>query len=179
MEIVLSYQNIIFCIIICLVKILEISLQSVKTVCMVKGERKVAAMLAFVECVLWGLVVSAVITSLSENLLWLFSYCFGYASGIYIGSFIEGRIALGTSNVQIMVSKKHVDKVEEYLKENNRGFTILDGRGSKEPMCMVIIVLPRKEVKSVMSDVLEMCENQVFVVTSEVSKFTGGYGIRK
>ena len=76
MEIV---HQISICVIICLAKILEISIQSVKTVCMVKGERKIAAVLAFIECLVWGLVVSSVITSLSENLYWLFSYCFLYS----------------------------------------------------------------------------------------------------
>ena len=45
MEIV---HQISICVIICLAKILEISIQSVKTVCMVKGERKIAAVLAFI-----------------------------------------------------------------------------------------------------------------------------------
>jgi len=176
---VIDWANIGMCFIICFAKILEISIQSVKTVCMVKGERAVAVALAFIECLVWGLVVSAIITSLSENMLWLFSYCFGYAAGIFIGSMIESKIALGTSSVQIMVNKEHANKVEAYLKEHNRGFTVLDGHGSKEAMSVVIMVLPRKDVKSIMATISEICENEVFVVTSEVSKFVGGYGVRK
>lgn len=176
MEIV---QQISICVIICLAKILEISIQSVKTVCMVKGERKIAAVLAFIECLVWGLVVSSVITSLSENLYWLFSYCLGYALGLYLGSIIENKIALGTSSVQVMVDKDHVVEVGKYLKENNHGFTILEGHGSKEEMYVVIMVLPRKEVKFIMAEIRKMCDNKVFIVSSDVSKFIGGYGVRK
>ena len=114
-EFVIDWANIGMCFIICFAKVLEISIQSVKTVCMVKGERAVAVGLAFIECLIWGLVVSSVITSLSGNMLWLFAYCFGYAAGIFIGSVIESKIALGTSSVQIMVNKEHAKKVEEYL----------------------------------------------------------------
>ncbi len=167
------------CLVICLTKIIEISIQSVKTVCMVKGHRALAACLAFIECMTWGLVVSSVITSLNSNWYWLIAYCFGYASGIYIGSFIESKIALGTSSLQIMVPDSHIKAVETYLKDKNQGFTIINGHGSKDYMSVVIIVLPRKEVKNVIKEINEIAENKAFVITSEVSNFVGGYGVRK
>ena len=167
------------CLAICCAKILEISIQSVKTVCMVKGERKLAALLGFVECLVWGFVISSVITSLSSNVWLLLSYCIGYACGLFLGSVIESKIALGTSSVQIMVDDNHIKLVENYLKERGYGFTVLDGRGSKEAMHVVIMVLARKVVKKTMRDIREMCEGNVFMVTSEISNFAGGYGIRK
>ena len=173
------FKQIMICLLICGAKILEISIQSVKTVCMVKGQKLVSAVLGFIECMVWGLVVSSVITTLSEDFTLLFSYCLGYALGLYLGSIIESKIALGTSSVQIMVSKEHIDAVEGYLKENNHGFTILDGRGSKEAMFVVIMVLPRKEVKSTIKDIRNLCGDDVFIVSSEVSKFVGGYGVKK
>lgn len=179
MQFVEVFKQIMICFLICGAKILEISIQSVKTVCMVKGQKVIAASLGFVECLVWGLVVSSVITTLSDNIFLLFSYCFGYALGLYLGSIIESKIALGTSSIQIMVGKEHISSVETYLKDNSHGFTILDGHGSKAEMYVVIIVLPRKIVKSVMTDIRGLCGNKVFMVTSEVSKYTGGYGVRK
>lgn len=167
------------CLLICGAKILEISIQSVKTVCMVKGQKVVAAVLGFIECMVWGLVVSSVITSLSDNFMLLFAYCLGYASGLYLGSIIEGKIALGTSSIQLMVNNEYIDDVGNYLKEKGHGFTILEGKGSKSEMFVVIVVLPRKEVKDFMSEIRTLCNNKVFMVTSEVSKYTGGYGVRK
>ena len=78
-----------------------------------------------------------------------------------------------------MVNKDHVLKVCKYLKENNHGFTILEGYGSKGEMYVVIMVLPRKEVKFIMAEIRKMCDNKVFIVSSDVSKFIGGYGVRK
>ena len=78
-----------------------------------------------------------------------------------------------------MVKSDKVEKVIEYLNNSNRGFTVLDGKGSKEAMSVVMIVLPRKEVKAVISDIIKLCDKEVFVVSSEVSKFVGGYGIKK
>ena len=167
------------CLAICICKIIEVSIQSVKTVCMVKGERKLAAALAFAECLLWGFVISSVISSLSSNVWLLLSYCVGYSSGLFLGSIIESKIALGTSSVQIMVDEERVKKVEKYLKEKGHGFTILDGHGSKEAMHVVIMVLARKTAKKTVQEIRKICDGHVFVVTSEISNFTGGYGIRK
>ena len=146
-------KQIVICFLICGAKVLEISIQSVNTVCMVKGQKIVAAGLGFIECMVWGLVVSSVITSLSDNFMLLFAYCLGYAAGLYLGSMIENKIALGTSNIQLMVSNKYIDCVESYLKENKYGYTVMDGRGSKEAMHVVIMVLPRKEVKNIMGEI--------------------------
>lgn len=175
----ITLELILTCLMICCAKIVEISIQSVKTVCMVKGERKLAAALAFVECLLWGFVISSVITSLSSNVFLLLSYCVGYASGLFLGSIIESKIALGTSSVQIMVDNDHIELVEKYLKEKGYGFTVLDGHGSKETMHVVIMVLARKTVKKTMQEIRKLCDGDVFMVSSEISNFAGGYGIRK
>ena len=167
------------CLIVCFAKILEISVQSVKTVFMVKGQRIQAAFLGFLECVIWGLVIASIIDTLGDNYLMLFFYCLGYSTGMYIGSVLENKIALGTTSIQLMVKSDKVEKVIEYLNNSNRGFTVLNGKGSKEAMSVVMIVLPRKEVKAVISDIRKLCDKEVFVVSSEVSKFVGGYGIKK
>ena len=55
--------HIVLCIVVCLAKIIEISIQSLKTVMMVKGERLKAALLGFIECLIWGLVIASMIAS--------------------------------------------------------------------------------------------------------------------
>lgn len=168
-----------FCLLICAAKVVEISIQSIKTVSMVKGQRTVASVLAFIECLIWGLVCASVISDLNSNYAWLLSYCLGYALGIFCGSKLESMIALGTSNLQLVVNNKYIQAVEEYLQTKEKGYTVLDGHGAKEPSHVVIIALPRKEVKKMIEDVERLCEGNVFVLTSEVSRFAGGYGIRK
>ena len=172
-------EFIVTCLIVCCAKIVEIAIQSVKTVSMVKGMKKIAAMLGFAECIIWGLVVSSIITTLNDNFLLLLAYATGYAVGLYVGSFIEARLAFGTSSVQLMVDKTRITAVEDFLKENNYGFTVLSGHGSKEEMFVVIMVLPRKSVRTTMKQIRQLCEENVFIVSSEVSKFVGGYGVKK
>ena len=167
------------CLIVCLAKITEITIQALKTCMMVKGQRLKAAGLGFVECAVWGLVISTIISTLGDNPLLLLFYCGGYAAGLFLGSTIEGKIALGTSNLELIAGDESTQKITAYLKERNRGYTVFEGHGSKDKMNMIFIVLPRRETMRTLRDIRLACDNKVFVVASEVSKYAGGYGMMK
>lgn len=167
------------CLIVCAAKIIEITIQSLKTCMMVKGQRVKAAALGFLECAIWGLVISTIIGTLGDNPILLLFYCVGYAAGLFIGSTLESKIALGTSNLQLIANDKNTKKIIDYLNENSRGYTVFSGHGSTDKMNMILIVLPRRESVRVLKEIRKMCSNNVFVVASEVSKYAGGYGMVK
>jgi uncharacterized protein YebE (UPF0316 family) len=178
-EFLASIPPIAVCLIVCLAKIVEISIQSLKTVMMVKGQRAKAAMLGFVECMIWGLVISTLVTTLGDNIVLLVFYCSGYALGLFIGSSIENKIAIGTSNLELIANDESTKKITTYLKEKGRGYTVFEGHGSIDKMNMIFIVLPRKETPRILKEIRACCDNKVFVAVSEVSKYAGGYGMMK
>ena len=178
-EILASIHPIAVCFIVCAAKIIEITIQSLKTCMMVRGEKIKAAALGFCECLIWGLVISTIISTLGDNLFLLFFYCIGYAVGLFLGSTIEGKIALGTSNLELIASGKNTEKIMAYLKANGRGYTVFDGYGSTDVMNMIFIVLPRRDTAKVLREIRALCDGNVFVVASDVSKYAGGYGMVK
>lgn len=174
-----SIHPVAVCFIVCAAKIIEITIQSLKTCMMVKGQRLKAAGLGFVECTIWGLVISTIIGTLGDNLFLLAFYCVGYATGLFLGSTLESKIALGTSNLQLIANDENTAKIIEYLKVNSRGYTIFEGKGSTDKMNMILIVLPRRDAVPTLKYIRKLCHNNVFVVASEVSKYAGGYGMIK
>lgn len=178
-EFLASLHPAVVCLIVCAAKIIEITIQSLKTCMMVKGQRVKAAGLGFAECTIWGLVISTIIGTLGDNPLLLLFYCLGYAAGLFLGSTIESKIALGTSNLELIANDDSTEKIIEYLRNNDMGYTVLEGRGSKDKMNMIFIVLPRRSSIRVLKDIRRICENKVFVVASEVSRYAGGYGMVK
>ena len=167
------------CLIICIAKIIEITIQSLKTCMMVKGQRIKAACLGFTECAIWGLVISTIIGTLGDNLFLLLFYCIGYATGLFLGSTIEGKLALGTSNLEVIAPDESTEKITAYLRERGLGYTVLEGRGSKDKMNMIFIVLARKSAARVLKELRQTCDGKMFVSVSEVSKYAGGYGTVK
>ena len=178
-EVLASLHPIVVCLIVCSAKILEISVQALKTCMMVKGQRLKAAGLGFLECVIWGVVISTIIGTLGDNLFLLLFYCIGYATGLFLGSTIESKIALGTSNLQLIANDENTQKIIEYIRSEGKGYTVFEGHGSVDKMNMILIVLPRKEMPKNLRQIRSVCDNKVFVVASDVSKYAGGYGMVK
>ena len=178
-ELLASLHPAVVCLLVCAAKIVEISIQSLKTCMMVKGQRLKAAGLGFLECTIWGLVISTIIGTLGNNLLLLLFYCVGYATGLFLGSTIENKIALGTSNLELIASDESTEKITAYLREHNKGYTVFEGHGSKDKMNMIFVVLSRKETPAVLRDIRRVSDNKVFVAVSEISKYAGGYGMVK
>ena len=176
-EFLASIHPVAVCLIVCAAKIIEITIQALKTCMMVKGQRFKAALLGLLECTIWGLVISTIIGTLGDNLFLLAFYCVGYATGLFLGSTLEGKIALGTSSLQLVANDENTDKITEYLKENSRGYTVFEGKGSKDKMNMIFIVLPRRDAVPVLKEIRRLCENNVFVVVDDVNKYAGGYGM--
>ena len=161
-EFLASIHPVAVCFIVCLAKIIEITIQSLKTCMMVKGQRLKAAGLGLLECTIWGLVISTIIGTLGDNLFLLAFYCVGYAAGLFLGSTLESKIALGTSSLQLIANDENTEKILKYLKENSRGYTVFEGQGSIDKMNMIFIVLPRRDAGSVLKQIRKICQNNVF-----------------
>ena len=179
LEFLSGISPILVCLLVCCAKIVEITIQSLKTCMMVKGQRLKAAGLGFIECTIWGLVISTIIGTLGDNILLLGFYCVGYATGLFLGSTIESKIALGTSNLELIASDESTAKITALLGEKGMGYTVFEGHGSKDKMNMIFIVLPRRDTAKMLKEIRAVCDNKVFVVASEVSKYAGGYGMVK
>lgn len=178
-EFLASIHPVAVCLIVCAAKIIEITIQSLKTVMMVKGEKVKAAGLGFIECMIWGLVISTIIGTLGDNLFLLLFYCVGYATGLYLGAALENKIALGTTNFELIASDESTEKITAFLREHDKGYTVFEGHGSVEKMNMIFVVLPRKESAKMLKAIRSVCDNKVFVAVSDVSKYSGGYGMVK
>ena len=166
------------CLLICVVKIIEMSVQSIRVIMQVKGQRLASTLLAFLECLIWGLVTSAVITTLADNMYWLFAYCVGFAAGIYFGSVFEKKLALGETNLQLMVDEEDGNRIIEYLVNSGRGFTACEGFGYEGKKFIINTVIPRKAEKQIVKDIHSLTPH-VFVVSSGIGSYFGGYGVSK
>ena len=178
-EFLASIHPIFVCLIVFAAKIIEITIQALKTCMMVKGQRLKASLLGLLECLVWGLVISTIITTLGDNLFLLAFYCLGYAAGLFLGSTLEGKIALGTSCLQVVANDENTNKITAYLKETSRGYTVFEGHGSKDKMNMIFIVTPRRDIVALVKKIKAISEGNVFTVVDDVNKYSGGFGMVK
>ena len=104
------------CIRIFLVRIMDVSLGTIRTVMTVRGKNVIAALIGFVEVTIWFLVVKDALNSASNSLWIAVSYAGGFATGTFIGGFISKTFIRSKLGVQIVIhqeNKKLIDILRE------------------------------------------------------------------
>ncbi|MCL2718405.1 MAG: DUF5698 domain-containing protein [Lachnospiraceae bacterium] len=86
-----------------LAKLIEVALATVRNVLINRGEKLLGAAIGFVEVMIWIIVVSNVLGSLAEDPVKALVYCLAFACGNYFGVIIEGKLAIGTACIQVMI----------------------------------------------------------------------------
>ena len=164
--------------IIFLAKIVEVTLSTLRTVLVTKGEKIYVAIIGFIEVSIWLKVVSVVLTGISESPAKMLAYALGYACGSLVGLTLEEKIGLGYSTIQIIANKDQGNVLAKLLRDEGKAVTILEGEGMDSKKSVLLIHIKRKDKELIMKKIEDL-NIQVVVTISETKKIYGGYGIRK
>lgn len=163
------------CIKIFFARILDVSLGTVRTVLVVKGNRLTPAIVAFFEVFIWFLVArEALNTELSSWLIPIF-YSGGYAAGTYIGGFISNNFVNGLIGVQVITKEKTSSKMIKEIRNKGFGVSVVDLKESKdnENKDMLFIQLNKSKLKELTS-IIRRIDPDAFVVINETKYVQNG-----
>ena len=86
-------------------RLVDVSIGVVRTVAIVQGHKGRAFVLAFIEVLVWVLVVSKVILTVQDHPWYAIPYALGFALGNWLGMVVEARMASGHSVVRVFTRK--------------------------------------------------------------------------
>lgn len=161
-----------------LAKILEVSLMTVRTVLITRGEKLFGSIIGFVEVVIWLYIVSVVLVGIKDDPIRMIVYALGFACGNYLGSFLEDKLALGILTINIIASKENGEKIATILREKNIGVTGISAEGISETKKMLIIHAKRKRKNEIIK-LVESTDLNCVISINDTRTVYGGYGIRK
>lgn len=161
-------------IIIIVFKIIEVAIGTVRSILVVKGYRQFAAILAIFEILLWVFIASRVITGLADDPLKGLAYSFGFAAGVYIGSFIEQKLAFGMLNVQIITDVESAQKIADALREDGFGVTTMDAQGRAE-VRKILMVLANRYGSEKITDKVKAIDEDAVIVFNDINSLSGGF----
>ena len=156
-----------------LARIIEVSLGTLRVIFVNKGHRKQAFLLGFIEVTIWVFVASRVIVGITEQPLKAIIYSLGFASGVYVGSMIEERLAFGKVIIQVITGVEMGKKIAATLREHGVGVTTFAGQGKDAENDLDGFRKP-PEQKSIIETVNEI-DSQALVVSNEIASLQGGY----
>ncbi|MFH1004081.1 MAG: DUF2179 domain-containing protein [Bacteroidota bacterium] len=128
-------------------RIFDVTLGTIRHIFIVRGLKKLAPVLGFFEVLVWIIVISQLMQNLN-NVVCYFAWAGGFAFGTYIGLIIENRIAIGMQIIRVFTNENCAELIL-HLNQTNYGATIIDARGTRGPIKIVITIVKRKDIYEV------------------------------
>lgn len=155
-------------------KVVEVSISTLRIIFIGKGLRKPGTLLALVEILLWVFIASRVITGMAETPMKGIYYSIGFALGVYLGSILENRLAVGKVLIQAVIMKDEANTVINALRDNGHGVTSIDAHGKYKEREVLMIFANRKNKASILKLISDN-DDDALVVAHEVSYLRGGF----
>ena len=153
-------------------RITDVSMGTIRMIMLVKGQRRIAAMIGFFEVMIYLVVLGKVVGNINKPVL-IIAYCLGYASGNFVGSKLEERLSIGRLLVQIII--KEIDGgLVEALRAAGFGVTIFTGEGMDGNSFMLNIITERKKLP-MLQEIAKDQDCGAFITTMDVRSSLGGY----
>jgi uncharacterized protein YebE (UPF0316 family) len=128
-----------------LMRIVDVSLGTVRTISVVQGRIKLSVVLGFLEVLVWVSAVVGVLQRVSESPIVMFGYALGFAAGNATGILLERKMALGDVIVRCITSPDHPDLTDTFRRWS-RGVTTFGGHQSGEPVELYYAICRRRDV---------------------------------
>jgi uncharacterized protein YebE (UPF0316 family) len=158
-------------IIMCL-RIIDVSLGTIRTINMVQGRKYNAGLFGFFESLIWIIAIRHIMQNL-DNLINILGYATGFALGNVIGITIEQKIGSGFIQLSI-ISLHYADPIADRLRQMNVGVTMLPGEGGSGGVAVIQTLIPRKRHKEIINTIKSIDPKAFITVHSTVTPY-GGY----
>ena len=145
-------------------RVVDVSLGTFRFIMVIRGHGLVATLVGFVESMVWILAVGGVIANLDQWYL-VIAYAAGFASGNWVGIWLESRAAIGTELVRA-ISKNSEHLLADTLREAGyRPVRLAGSTGSQAPVEVILVVVPRRKVPSLVKIIHEVDPEAVYTVS--------------
>jgi uncharacterized protein YebE (UPF0316 family) len=134
----------------------------------------VGTLLSFVEITLWTFVTSRVIMGIIEAPVKGIAYSVGPSLGVYLGSLIESRIALGKVLIQTIISKEKGEAISSLLRAKGYTVTAMEGQGRDSEKAVLMIFANRKGKEEIIEEI-HRGDGTAMIISNDISTLYGGH----
>ena len=155
-----------------LLRVLDMSLDTLRVLFVIRGRRPVAWTLGFLQSLLWVTAITTVLANL-DNLWNIFAYAGGFATGNVVGMMIEERLAVGHGHMRI-ISSRRGNAIADAIRHAGYAATEIPGRGRDGTVSVINCSVRRRDIDSVRRRVSEL-DPEAFVTVEEVRPLHRGF----
>lgn len=156
-------------------RIIDVSLATLRTMLTVKGKKEFAALMGFLECFIWYVVVKDAMTADGPVLPIAIAYAGGFATGTYIGGIISNKVIKGKALVQVITSSR--DKaLLEAIRDDGFAITVIDVAASEYSgeKYMILANIENSQLHH-FQNFVKKHDPKAFIFAQESKSSIGGY----
>lgn len=155
-----------------LMRLVDVSLATVRMLLVVRGHRAIAPVIGFFEVMFWLIAAGTAIRHL-QSPLHVVGYAGGFAAGNVVGLWIESRLALGLASLQVFTPARG-SQLAEALRAEGLGATVFTGQGRTGPVELIYSVVKRRSLPVAMG-VVNREAPDAFVMVEQPSAIQRGW----
>ena len=155
------------CIKIFFARILDVSLNTIRTTFVIKGKTFIVALIAFIEITIWLLVARTAI-NVELNLWIVLSYSGGYTMGTILGTTFINKFV--KTNMELIVLSTKIKNTKK-IKDKNFGVSILN----KDKNKTILLIETNKKRLDELTTLLKKLDNEAFITIKETKTIINGY----
>ncbi len=155
-----------------LLRVSDMSLDTLRVLFVIRGRRPLAWLLGFLQSILWVIAITSVLSTLG-NLWNLVAYAAGFATGNVVGMMIEERLAVGHAHMRIMSSRRG-SAIADTIRKSGYAATELSGRGKDGMVSVINCSVRRRDIRQVRHQVEEI-DPEAFITVQEIRPLNRGF----
>lgn len=148
MEDIFNLEILLTGIIIFFVRIVDVSVGTLRLISVVSGRACLAFFLGFIEVSLWLALISKVLSGMSSNPVLAVFFALGFSAGNVVGILLNNKIALGYIAIKVF-SRHGWRNIAERVRFAGFPVTTFHGEGELGPITELYIVCLNKSAKKI------------------------------
>jgi uncharacterized protein YebE (UPF0316 family) len=155
-----------------LARICDVTLGTLRIIFVARGYRRVAPLIGFFESLIWLTAVSQIIRNISNPMSYL-AFAGGYATGSFLGLYVESKLAVGLQCVRIITQEDASDLIDT-LRAGNFGVTSVSAMGLSGNVRLILSIVKRADV-GILVKLIQNTHPKAFITVEDVRSVTEGY----
>lgn len=156
------------------IRIVDVSLGTIRTVLTVKDKNLKAALVGFIEVTIWFLVVKDALNSDIDSLWIAVSYAGGFATGTFIGGYLASFFTKGTVSIQLIIEKEN-EKLINILHDQGYAVSVINIKGYNDKDKLMLFSEVDMTKFNVFKRIVNEYTNGAFMVVNDTKAVYNGY----
>lgn len=155
-------------------RVLDMSLDVIRILMLTRDKRLQAALIGFVEVAIFIVAISQVLNGGLNDPFKVIAYAGGFATGNYVGSLIDSRLALGFISLQVFCDKCNHDEMAATLRNEGFGVTSVIGYGRDGERTILFVTIKKKDLSKAIH-LMEKIHSEAFYSIYDARHIHGGF----